>query len=54
MATRREPDITALDQGGVFRLTPRSDRARDWLAANVRVGKQDGVGVVVSQRQPCG
>jgi hypothetical protein len=51
IATRRDPDITALDQGGVFRLSPRSNRARDWMAANVRNGKQDGVGVVVSRQQ---
>jgi hypothetical protein len=43
------PRITALDQGGVFRLSPRSGRARGWLAANVRNGKRDGVAVIVSR-----
>ena len=50
MAIRREPDIIVLEQDGVFRLSPRSARARVWLAANA-TGKRDGVGVVVSRQQ---
>jgi hypothetical protein len=49
MATRRDPDIIALDQGGVFRLSPRSHRARDWLAANARIGRRDGACVLVTR-----
>jgi hypothetical protein len=50
MSTRCDPDITALDQGGVFRLSPRSDRTHNWLAANVRNCKREGVGAVISQQ----
>jgi hypothetical protein len=51
MATRHDPDIIALEQAGVFRLSPRSDRAREWLAANARNGTRDGACVLVSRRQ---
>jgi hypothetical protein len=33
-ATRRDPDIIALEQDGAFRPSPCTDRAREWLAAN--------------------
>jgi hypothetical protein len=49
MTLRRDPDIVALDQDGVFRLSPRSERARDWLAANAG-GKRDGASIVVSRQ----
>jgi hypothetical protein len=51
MATRHDPDVVALEQNGSFRLSPRSDRARDWLSANARNGKRDGTGVVVSRQR---
>ena len=50
MATRRDPDIIALEQDGTFRLSPRSERARDWLAANVD-GTRDGACVLVPRAQ---
>jgi hypothetical protein len=52
MAIRRDPDLVALNQGGgIFRLSPRSERARDWLAANVKIGKRDGTSVLVTRQQ---
>ena len=50
MATRRDPDIIALEQDGTFRLSPRSERARDWLAANAD-GTRDGASVLVPRAQ---
>jgi hypothetical protein len=46
MATRRDPDIIALEQDGTFCLSPPSERAREWLAANAD-GKRDGACVLV-------
>jgi hypothetical protein len=45
------PDIIALEHKGRFRLSPRSDRARDWLPANAaKNGGRDGACVVSRQR----
>jgi hypothetical protein len=30
-ARGRLPDVIALDQGATWRLTPRSERAQEWL-----------------------
>jgi hypothetical protein len=51
MATRRDPDIIALEQARRVPLSPRSDRARECLAANARNGKRDGACVLVSRQQ---
>lgn len=45
------PRLVVLDQGGgIFRLSPRSEHAREWLTANAD-GKRDGTAIVVTRKQ---
>jgi hypothetical protein len=48
------PDVIALDEGVTWRLSPRSERAREWLLANVEAKRGGSGSAVVTATSRCG